>query len=75
MFPSQPQIGQDMAKERQQQAERIRQAHLATSASKESKPGPVRRGWIDATILGRRLSDLIAHLRIRRSKPLPVEEE
>ncbi len=75
MFPSQPQIGQDMAKERQQQAERIRQAQLATPASKESKPGPVRRGWIDATILKRHLPSLIALLRIRRSKRLRVEEK
>ena len=73
MFPSQPQIGQDMAKERQQQAEWIRQAQLATAASKESRSGSVRRGWIDAAILKSRLSGLVALLRIRRIKRLPVE--
>ncbi len=75
MFPSQPQIGQDMAKERQEMAARIRQAQLATSASKESKPGPVRRGWIDTAILKRHLPSLIALLRIRRSKRLPLQEK
>ncbi len=75
MFPSQPQIGQDMAKERQQQAARIRQAQLATSASKESRSGSVGRGWIDASTLKRRLSVLVAPRRIRRIKRLAVEEE
>ncbi len=75
MFPSQPQIGQDMAKERQEQAARIRQAHLAAAASKQKRSESVRQGWIDAAILKRRLSGLIGRLRIRRSKPLPVEEE
>ena len=75
MFPSQPQIGQDMAKERQEQAERIRQAQLALSANKQKRSGTERRpGRIDGATLKHRLSGLIALLRIRRSRRLRVEE-
>ena len=76
MFPSQPQIGQDMAKERQQQAEQIRQAQLALTANKQKRSGNERRpGRIDRATLKHRLSGLIALLRIRRSKQLPLQEK
>ena len=73
MFPSQPQIGQDMAKERQQQAEWIRQAQSAAPEKTPRRSGSVRSRWIDAAILKRRLSGLVALFRIRRIKRLPVE--
>jgi hypothetical protein len=76
MFPSQPQIGQDMAKERQQQAEQIRQAQLALTANKQKRSGNERRpGLIDATTLKHRLAGLIALLTKRRSKQLPLQEK
>lgn len=62
MFPSQPQIGQDMAKERQQQAEWIRQAHLAAAASTPERSGLAWRGWIATAILRRRLAALTGRL-------------
>ncbi len=64
-----------MAKERQETAARIRQAHLAAAASKQKRSESVRHGWIDAAILKRRLSGLIPLLRIRRIRRLRVEEK
>jgi len=62
MFPSQPQIGQDMAKERQQQAAWIKQAHEATSANSPKRSGFWRRGWVGVAILKRRLAALTGRL-------------
>jgi hypothetical protein len=73
MFPSQPQIGQDMAKERQQQAEWIRQAQSAAPAKTPRRSWSVPWRWIDAST--RRLSGLIALFRIRLIKRLPAEEK
>ncbi len=75
MFPSQPQIGQDMAKERQQQAEWIRQAQSAAPAKTPRRSWSVPWRWIDAAILKGRLSGLVALLRIRLIKRLPAEEK
>jgi len=75
MFPSQPQIGQDMAKERQEMANHIRQAQLAASETKQSRSESVGRGRIYAAILRHRLSGLFALPRIRQIKRLPVEEK
>jgi hypothetical protein len=58
MFTSQPQIGQDMAKERQQQAARIRQATSASSATKPQRTTSVGRGWIGGSMLRRQLMAL-----------------
>lgn len=55
MFTSQPQIGQDMAKERQQQAARIRQATTASAATKLQRTPSVRRDWIRGSMLRRQL--------------------
>lgn len=59
MFPSQPQIGQDMAKERQELAARIRQAESASAADEPKRVGSARRRWIDGTMLMRRLVGII----------------
>ena len=55
MFTSQPQIGQDMAKERQQQAARIRQATSASAAAKPQRAQPVRRRWLSGPKLARQM--------------------
>ena len=55
MFTSQPQIGQDMANERQQQAARIRQATSASAATRPQRTRSNRRGWIRGSILRRHL--------------------
>ena len=62
MFPSQPQIGQDMAKERQQQAEWIRQAQSAAPEKTPRRSGSVRWRWIDAAIVKRRLAAVTGRL-------------
>lgn len=62
MFPSQPQIGQDMAKERQQQAARIRQAQEASADGGPRREQSVRRRWNAAAALKRRLAALTARL-------------
>lgn len=59
MFPSQPQIGQDMAKERQRLAARIRQAESASAAHGPKRVGSAWRRWIDGTMLMRRLVGII----------------
>jgi hypothetical protein len=55
VFTSQPQIGQDMAKERQQQAARIRQATTASATAKTQRTPSVLRGWIGGSMLRRQL--------------------
>ena len=62
MFPSQPQIGQDMAKERQQQAEWIRQAQSAAPETTPRRSASVRWRWIDAAIVKRRLAAVTGRL-------------
>lgn len=61
MFPSQPQIGQDMANERRQQATHIRQATEARSARTPRRPRQSRRIAARPT-LRRRLVVLFARL-------------
>jgi hypothetical protein len=58
MFPSQPQIGQYMAKERQELAARIRQAESASPSSKPKRVRSARRRWVDGTMLKARLAGL-----------------
>jgi hypothetical protein len=55
MFTSQPQIGQDMAKERQQQAARIRQATSASAAAKPHRTRSTRGRWMSGSMLRRQL--------------------
>jgi len=58
MFPSQPQIGQYMAIERQELAARIRQAESASPSSKPVRAESARRRWVHRTMLKARLAGL-----------------
>lgn len=65
MFPSQSQIGHDMARERQESAARIKQAESAASHRKSTEPGSSRQGWAPGTMLGRMLRNSLAGLKAR----------
>lgn len=62
MFPSQPQIGQYMAKERQELAARIRQAESASARRGRERSRSTRRRWTEMPVLKRRLAWLRARL-------------
>ena len=60
MFPSQAQIGQDMSRERQELAARIRLAQSAASPRRQRRPKAARRRRVVVAVLKRQLAGLIA---------------
>lgn len=65
MFPSQPQIGQDMARERRELAARIRQAKEASAANRASLAVNQQGTPALQAMRDRRLIGLWARLRAR----------